>query len=108
MKRTLKVVFRLGLILVAVIAGIGLLNGHEITEVDIINISELSDEFMQEYYDGVSELSDGDKDNILIITSLDELSDWRGASKCVKAPNHQYFLQYDKQKKKEDRKTILG
>lgn len=102
MKRTLKVVFRLGLILVAVIAGIGLLNGHEITEVDIINISELSDEFMQEYYDGVSELSDGDKDNILIITSLDELSDWRGASKCVKAPNHQYFLQYDTREQKED------
>ena len=45
MKRTLKVVFCLGLILAAVIAGIGLLSGREITEADIINISELSDDF---------------------------------------------------------------
>ena len=102
MKRTLKGVFCLGLILAAVIAGIGLLSGRGITEAEIINISELSDEFMQEYYDGVSKLSDGDKNNVLIITSLNELKDWRGASKCVKAPNHQYFLQYDTREQKEE------
>ena len=65
-------------------------------EEKLINISSLSEEFMNEYYKGVKKLQENDnKENILIVTSLNEISDNYGATDVVKAPNNQYFLQYE-------------
>ena len=65
-------------------------------EDDLINISELSEEFMDNYFAEVAELNKEDnKDNILIITSTDGIENNYGATRVVEAPNHQYFLQYE-------------
>ena len=70
-------------------------------EEKLINISSLSEEFMNEYYNGVKKLQENDnKENILIVTSLNEISDNYGATDVVKAPNNQYFLQYETEEEK--------
>ena len=61
-----------------------------------INIDECSLEFMENYYEGMNKLSEQDnKDNILIVASLNGIKDTYGATSIVEGPNHQYFLQYD-------------
>ena len=75
----------------------------EIKYDDLINISELSDEFMQDYFEGVEKLQkNSNQENILIVTSLNGIADSFGATDVVAAPNNQYFLQYANEKGKEE------
>ena len=69
---------------------------------DLININELSEEFMDNYFEEVSNVPEEDKENMLIITSKKKLEDTYGASKVIEAPNHQYFLQYDSEEEKNN------
>lgn len=69
---------------------------------DLININELSEDFMDNYFEEVSNVKEEDKENMLIITSKDELKDTYGASKVIEAPNHQYFLQYGSEEEKNN------
>ena len=68
----------------------------------LINITELPQEFMEEYYAGTKQLKENaNEDNILIISTLKDLSNTYGATDVVAAPNHQYFLQYPTAAEKE-------
>ena len=71
------------------------------TNNSLINISELSESFMQNYFEEVAALDEDNKENILIVTSLDGINKDYGASKIVEAPNHQYFLQFSSSLLKE-------
>lgn len=70
---------------------------QQIDEVsDLINISELSEEFMDEYFDGMAELSKNyDDENILLVVSTKDIKDSFGAKSVVKAPNNTYILGYE-------------
>lgn len=69
---------------------------------DLINLSSLSDEFMNNYLENVQNIKAEDKDNILIITSKRKVSETYGAFNIIEAPNNQYILQYDSEVKKND------
>ena len=69
---------------------------------DLININELSQEFMDNYFEEVSNVPEENKENMLIITSKEVLKDTYGASKIIEAPNYQYFLQYDSEEEKNN------
>ena len=69
---------------------------------DLININNLSEKFMEEYLEGTKKLEkNNNKENILIVTSLEKLTETFGATDVVEAPNNQYFLQYSSSKEKE-------
>lgn len=69
----------------------------------LINISELSEDFMDNYFAEYRSLGpDEAKENVLIVTSLAEVADSHGAAKVVAAPNHQYILQYESEERKNE------
>lgn len=69
---------------------------------DYINISELSDEFINEYFEEISNAdSDEEKENMLIVISDSTIKDSYGAKNVIEAPNHQYILQYDSVEEKQ-------
>ena len=90
------------LIVLISIFGINIYLNRKCIENDLINISYLSEEFMDNYFEEVSEIKEEDKENILIVTSKEKLNDVYGAVKVIEAPNNQYFLQYETKEDKEE------
>ena len=94
---------------VAIVTAIGIaLNNYRsdnaLTISMITNIDELSDEFMNNYFEEYAEMRNdetSDPENMLIVVSMDEPENY-GAKKIVEAPNHTYFLQYDSEDEKND------
>ena len=72
-----------------------------------INITELPEEFITEYLDSVSAIEPDQKENLILVSSIDDLSETYGATKVIEAPNHQYFLQYDSPKAAEEARISL-
>ncbi|MBQ6841162.1 MAG: leucine-rich repeat protein [Bacilli bacterium] len=70
-----------------------------VTYKSLINISDLSEDFMVKYFDDMERLQDN-KENMLIVTSPEALEDSYGATEVVNAPNNQYFLQYETEEDK--------
>ncbi|MBQ6323563.1 MAG: leucine-rich repeat protein, partial [Bacilli bacterium] len=68
----------------------------------IINIYELSEEFMDNYFEESSNIKSEDKSNMLIVTSLNGIKEDYGATNIIESPNNQYILQYasDEEKNK--------
>lgn len=67
-----------------------------------INISYLSDEFVDKYFKEISENnSDEDKENMLIVISRNKIKNSYGAKNIIEAPNNQYILQYDSDEEKK-------
>ena len=63
---------------------------------DLINISYLSEDFMNNYFKAIGEFtSDEEKANMLIVISNTKISNSYGAKNIIEAPNNQYILQYD-------------
>ena len=62
---------------------------------ELINIDSLSDEFIDNYFDEVSQIEYEDKENILIVVSKEKIDNGYGAVDIIEAPNNQYFLIYD-------------
>ena len=60
---------------------------------ELINISDLSETFMENYFEELSIIEDNNKEKMLIVTSLNEISDNYEAINVIKAPNNQYILQ---------------
>lgn len=66
------------------------------------NISYLSEEFIDNYFEEISEAdSDEEKENMLIVISDSKIKDSYGAKNIIEAPNNQYILQYNSEKEKE-------
>lgn len=71
-------------------------------EKKLINISELSEEFIEDYFDEIGEVkSSKEKDNMLIVISDSKIKNSYGADNIIEAPNNQYILQYGTKKEKE-------
>lgn len=68
---------------------------------DLVNISSLSQEFMDNYLSDVKKIKDEDKENLLIVTSKKQIKNTYGASKIISAPNNQYYLQYETEDDKD-------
>ena len=69
---------------------------------DLINISTLSDEFINSYLDEYKEIKEEDKKNILMVTSKDKLTKTYGATNFIEAPNNLYILEYESEEDKND------
>ena len=68
----------------------------------VINISNLSEEFMDNYFEKYNEIATSyEKANILIVTSTKKLNNIYGATSMIPAPNNQYILQFDTASKRD-------
>lgn len=70
----------------------------------LINIRELSDEFIKNYNDEMNSLDDNELDNTLIVISENGIDNSFNADKVIEAPNNQYYLVY---KNVEDKNKAL-
>ena len=61
---------------------------------DLINISYLSEDFMDDYFEEISNTNSSDKENMLIVISKKGISNDYGALNVIEAPNNQYILEY--------------
>lgn len=69
---------------------------------DRFNISYLPDEFVEEYFEEISEAdSEEEKENMLIVISDSKIKNSYGAKNIIEAPNHQYILQYNSEEEKD-------
>lgn len=69
---------------------------------NLINITSLSKEFVDTYYNELSRIDSNDKkDNMLIVISPKKIKNTYGASNIIEAPNNQYILQYDSKELKD-------
>ena len=70
---------------------------------DLININELSKEFMDNYFTEINDINNSDNpENILIVISKNDIKDLDGVKKIVKGPNNQYFIEYNSEEDKEN------
>lgn len=70
---------------------------------DIINISSVSKEFMDDYFNGTEEiLENNNEDNVLIVVSKEKLKNNYGAKKVVLAPNNTYIFEYKNDVEKKE------
>ena len=61
----------------------------EVTYNDLVNVSDLPEEFMQDYFEETKKLKENNnEENILIVTSLNGIPDSYGATNVVVAPNN--------------------
>lgn len=86
----------LGVVALVVLWGGMCLFGRRATgDESLINIAELSDEFMEQYFDDYAEMtSKGDQENLLVVVSYERPNGY-GAVDVVEAPNHTYFMMYN-------------
>ena len=62
----------------------------------LININDLSDKFMEDYFNDYSTMvARNNLDNVLIVTSENGIKNSYGATDIISAPNNQFFLQYE-------------
>lgn len=74
----------------------------------LINIDNLSKDFMTDYFEEVSKLDESSLKYSLIVTSLDSNFEKYGASNVIEGPNHQFLLSYnskDEMNKAKERLT---
>lgn len=105
MRRKTKIFLSVVLVITIVMTGGYLLknNLYKDKKDNLINISELPKEFMSDYFEEYSKVEfEEDKENMLIVTSLEGISDDHGATKIIKAPNNQYILQYESEEAKNN------
>jgi len=106
MKRSKKIIIFLCSIIILIISSVFLFNIKEqnkkMSGHNVINITNLSNEFVDNYLAEVNEIKEEEKENILIVTSLEKIDESYGAVKIIEAPNNQYILQYDSEEEKEE------
>lgn len=64
---------------------------------ELVNINELSEQFMNNYFNEVGKLTIEDKKNLLIVVSENDITNNYGASKVISSPNNMYYLIYNSQ-----------
>lgn len=98
-----KRIFIFTIIIVLILSG-GLLIKNTLfksRDDNLINISYLSEEYMTNYFNEISNVaSDEEKENMLIVISDSKIKDSYGAKNVIEAPNHQYILQYSSEEEK--------
>ena len=66
----------------------------------LINIKELSEEFIDNYNEEMNSLNDEQLDNTLIVIGENGIDNSYNAKKIIEAPNNQYYLVYDNEEEK--------
>ena len=70
---------------------------------ELINISECSEEFMNNYFEELEQIDeDEEKENIIIVTATSKIEETHGASKIIETPNNGYILQYNSKEEKNN------
>ncbi|MBQ9834362.1 MAG: leucine-rich repeat protein [Bacilli bacterium] len=102
-KKNFKKIISLGLLFAFLVSSVFFVAkkfSEEQRNDSLINIAYLSEEFVDNYLEEYKEIKKEDKDNILIITSKENIEETYGATKVIEAPNHQYILQYANEENK--------
>ena len=98
MRKIIRIVPML-LIITILFIGINSLKTLNITKNNkntLININDYSNKEMDKYLADIEKINSGNnQENVLIIISKYDIKDDFGAINVVKAPNHQYFLEYE-------------
>ena len=64
-------------------------------DINLINLANLSDEFMENYFDSYAQITaENNQENTLIIISPSRPNEY-GAKNIIEGPNHTYYLAYD-------------
>ena len=103
MKKKLKIFLLIVLALTVIISGGFFAKNTLFKNKDdgLINISYLSEDFMIDYFEEISNAnSDKEKENMLIVISDNKLKNSYGAANVIEAPNNQYILQYESEEEK--------
>lgn len=78
-------------------------------ENDLINISELSEKFMNNYFEEYNELTKEEKEGMLIVISKEKIdAEDYGAKKVIETPNNKYYLLFEDDSLKEKALTKLN
>jgi len=103
MKKNIKIILLIFMISISLSVIFFILKNKKLeANKGLINVSSLSEQFMERYFKEIKEISDYDnKENILIVTSKKGIREDYGASKIIEGPNNQYFIQYDSKEQKE-------
>jgi hypothetical protein len=103
-KKIIRYCASAGIIIIAICLAIPHLSDKKATTISqITNVTELSDEFMENFFDKYNEArnDDGsDPANMLIVVSLEE-PESHNATRVIEGPNHTYFLQFENTEDKE-------
>lgn len=68
---------------------------------DLINISELSEGFMEDYFGEIAKYqTNEDKENMLIAIANNKIQNTYGAKNVIETPNNQYILLYNSEEEK--------
>jgi len=103
-KKNRKVIF-LGFIIFAFIICICFFcktNFKDDNDEMLINISELSEEFMNNYFEEYDELEKEEKENMLIVISSEKINEEDyGAKEVIESPNNKYYMLFEDDLTKE-------
>lgn len=90
------------IISIMALTSIFLLNRKKLSDNnDLINLTDLSEEFIENYFEKSKIIDKQDnKENILILTSKEKIKNNYGATEIIEAPNNQYILQYNNENDK--------
>ena len=93
----------ISLVLASIIAFCLINKSKHNNEDDLINISKVSEDFMEKYFEKMETVvSNYDSKNMLIVTSKDKIDEDYSAVEVVEGPNNQYFIQYENSEAKEN------
>ncbi|MBR3116202.1 S8 family serine peptidase [Candidatus Saccharibacteria bacterium] len=92
-----------GVLVICLLCGFYLFNsGEKIANGDSSDVTECSDECMEEFFDSYAEMTaSGEQDNMLIVVSSNRPNDYE-ASGIVEGPNHTYYLMYNDLEKRDN------
>ena len=73
----------------------------------LINVNNLSEKYMKNYFSEIKKISKENLDHTLIVISKYKIKDGYGAKKIISAPNNQYYLIFDDENKMNTAKDKL-
>ena len=102
LRRAIKATFAVALLVFGISTIIWMNQDSSSSPNPYINISNLPESFMNEYLSDYAEVASSDnKQNMLIVTSLEPLEKTFGAKNVINAANNQYFLEFASAEEKE-------
>lgn len=102
-KRNIPIILGTFLLIAGAFFALALAWSHKKVEnpTDLINISELSEGFMEDYFGEIAKYqTNEDKENMLIAIANDKIQNTYGAKKIIETPNNQYILLYSSEEEK--------
>lgn len=102
-KRNIPIILGIFLLTAGTFFALALAWSHKKVEspADLINISELSEGFMEDYFGEIAKYqTNEDKENMLIAIANNKIQNTYGAKNVIETPNNQYILLYNSEEEK--------